>query len=445
MTAATSFAQTLARPGLVGSGLNSDPWWKSSVFFDIVALSGDYPDFKAIAARLDALQGLGIDALIVPTPHLPSELVHTQAAGSSSGSGTAVANGTPDSAIDDFDELVHEASRRNIRVLLNIAPYDPNGEAFVLSAAARFWLSHGIAGFRLISPAGASAQDSQTMLQQLRTLTSSAIGQRIVISSFDPSQASDAPMASPASRHAAVARVAPGASTDHGQLQIDSRIGASAPEAVRLRPLIADTLGQPNLVLDVHGAVAKPVAGAPTEPLAAKGLAAILLTTHAAGMIDSQQLPGLPATPSPATPAATTARPAVNLGSQAVRPAAAVSRAPTLLQWYHELVSLHHGNPAVRNGSITFLDFDSQNALVYVIQPVQGGRIQSGPLNPPLVFVCNLSGKPLQLSLMDALKSLSLRGSFLRTVLRTDDGMGAQDLSSVAVPAYGVYIGELKR
>ena len=70
--AAFASAQTLARPGLAGSGLNTDPWWAHAVFYRIAPRPEDLThevDFKAMAAKLDALQSLGIDALIVPVSY----------------------------------------------------------------------------------------------------------------------------------------------------------------------------------------------------------------------------------------------------------------------------------------------------------------------------------------------------------------------------------------
>jgi alpha-glucosidase len=58
---------------------------------------------------------------------------------------------------------------------------------------------------------------------------------------------------------------------------------------------------------------------------------------------------------------------------------------------------------------------------------------------------CNLSSSPLQLSLTSAIHSLNLRGSYLLTVLRSDQAMGAQDLGSVTLPPFAVYIGALHR
>jgi hypothetical protein len=112
-----------------------------------------------------------------------------------------------------------------------------------------------------------------------------------------------------------------------------------------------------------------------------------------------------------------------------------------LTTWYRQLASLHHDNPVLRSGSTTFLDFDAQNALVWVSKPAPNAP----RLTAPVVVICNLSSSPLQLSLADAMKRLNLHGFFLRTLLRTDHAMGAQDLNSVSVPAYGVYVGELHR
>ena len=94
----------------------------------------------------------------------------------------------------------------------------------------------------------------------------------------------------------------------------------------------------------------------------------------------------------------------------------------------------------IRLGAKTFLDFDGQNALVWVNRP-----IKPSPATPPVVVVCNLSASSVTLSLGASMRSLNLQGWFLRTLLRSDDAMGAQDINAVTVPAFGVYIGELRR
>jgi hypothetical protein len=107
--------------------------------------------------------------------------------------------------------------------------------------------------------------------------------------------------------------------------------------------------------------------------------------------------------------------------------------------WYRQLVVLNHDNAVLHSGSKTLLDFDAQNALVWVSRPPSASAH-----TPPVIVICNLSSSPLQLSLAATIKSLNLRGFFLRTLLRSDKAMGAQDINAVTVPPFGVYIGELR-
>ncbi|HUD23297.1 MAG TPA: hypothetical protein VMQ60_10690 [Acidobacteriaceae bacterium] len=401
-------AQTLARPGLAGSGLNTDPWWKQAVFYQVSSSPASPPggspaeqlrlqqsaDYKSIAARLDALHTLGVDALLVPTPALPGLPA-------------------PDPALDDFDELIHQASQRGIRVLVTLP--GPSATAD-LAPTARFWLSRGVAGFHLVTPPSAGPQDYQTLVQTLRKITNSVVGQRIVLSDFDPA-ASPTPLASSASRQASrstsTSRATRSADSTGAQLQIDARMSQlDLPDAASLRSLLAQSLASPNLLLDFHPP-AQPPRSPDHWPALARVMAAIQLTTHSAALIDADQ-------------------------SLALQPTTPPS--PTLADWYSKLGALHHGNATVRYGSITTLNFDSQNALVWVMRPAPN----SG-LAPPVVVACNLSSSPLQLSLTSAIHSLNLRGSFLLTLLRSDQAMGAQDLGSVTLPPFAVYIGELHR
>jgi hypothetical protein len=451
-----TLAQTLARPGWVGSGLNTDPWWKTAIFFNIRSLGGEYPDFKAITARLDAIQALGVDAVVVPMPHLP-EQPFPPSPGSVSPTVAAAPPLVP--GIDEFDDLVHEASRRNLRVLLNIAPYDPSSPAFDLNAAGRFWLTHGIAGFRLVAPVVATPEEGQTMLQELRRLTNAALGQRIVIAAYDASQPSFVAIATPSGRRGGTASrpISAAVDTDHPQLQVDSRLGKGETNAVTIRPLILQTSGQPNLLL-AYGKPSSqplgltpsdkdhPLAAASSGPSVAKVIATILLTTHTAGMIDAEQVPGLRSTALPVIADAAGSNPAATMkqGSSPAR-LTVQPRSLSVASWIHDLIALHHDNAGLRVGNNAFLDFDNQDALVWVARPSQEGKGQFSPLNPPMVIACNLSAKPVMLSLTSALSGLNLRGTFLRTILRSDDALGPQDLNAVSLPPYGVYIGELKR
>jgi alpha-glucosidase len=428
LAATTAFPQTLARPGWTGSGFNADPWWKHAIFYNAGttdpanSAATTSADLKAITAKLDALRSLGVDALILPPlplPALPAQPAAQRAPAA-----------TPDAAaLDDFDELIHQAARRNIRVLLTLYATAAYAD---LSVPAHFWLSRGVSGFRLTTAPPVSTQDTQAIVQSLRRITSSAVGGRIVISDFSPAAAPTSPRTpTPSSSYRRTSRYS---DSTTAQLQIDSHLDhLPSLDAENVRPLLAQSLLTPDLLLDFSSPLAATSAHSDQSPATHPSLAktdssveraraAILLTTHSAALIGANATAG----PAPGPTAGTVA--SYHAGNN------------TIGDWYRQLSMMHRGNSTLRTGSVSLLDFDAQNALVWVIRPV---TITS--LTPPIVVACNLSGSPLHLSLTTPLKALDLRGIFLRTLLRTDDAMGGQDLDYVNLPPYAVYIGELRR
>jgi hypothetical protein len=199
---------------------------------------------------------------------------------------------------------------------------------------------------------------------------------------------------------------------DRPQLQIDSRLShLDLPEAANLRAMLVQTMEESNILVDINPP--SPPPGAPVQySQLAKVMAAILLTTHPAALLDADTQIGL------------------HVGEHP----------DSLANWYRSLSALHHANAALRYGTSTLLNFDEQNALVWVNRP-PANAVQSNPI----VVACNLSGQPVQLALSGAVKNLDMRGSYLRTILRSDDSFGPQDINNVILPAYGVYIGELRR
>lgn len=98
---------------------SADPWWKHAVIYEIYPRSfqdtnaDGMGDLNGITARLDYLKDLGVDAIWI-TPFYPSPQIDY---------GYDIADYT---AIDpeygtmaDFDRLIREAKKRNIRVLLD--------------------------------------------------------------------------------------------------------------------------------------------------------------------------------------------------------------------------------------------------------------------------------------------------------------------------------------
>src|ERR1700676_5001229 len=64
-------AQTLARPGWVGSGMTPNVWWRHAIVYAVdlgaseSASASAGGGLKAVAGRMDALQTLGVDAVLL--------------------------------------------------------------------------------------------------------------------------------------------------------------------------------------------------------------------------------------------------------------------------------------------------------------------------------------------------------------------------------------------
>jgi hypothetical protein len=109
------------------------------------------------------------------------------------------------------------------------------------------------------------------------------------------------------------------------------------------------------------------------------------------------------------------------------------------LNWYRQLSALSHTNRTLSNGAITVLNQDEQNVLAWVRRPAAATLA-----TPPIVVVENLSSQPVTVSLKPDILRLHLRGSFLRTLLRSDSGMGAMHLDGMTLAPHAVFIGELR-
>ena len=422
----------MARPGWDAAGVNTDPWWQHSIFYKIDPTSTPI-DFKDLTSRLESLRSLGVDALILPAPSLPTQSANSAPA--------------PDNpALNDLDELVHQASLRGMRILLTLPANLP--DPFSVS---RFWLSRGVAGLQVATPPGADTLFTQAVVEALRRITGATVGQRIVLSNLDPTATAVAVPTSPTQR-APVRRTARQPDPNAAQLQIDSPLNHIAiPDASTLRAMLTQSFIQPNVLFDLHRPSVASAAPDP-YPALASAIAAILLTTHSASLIDSTD--NLILNPSPAAepaqptppPAPTPSTSTFTLVAPAATPHAPKPPDPktvaalALTDWYRQLAVLHHGNAALRLGSPTFLNFDQQNALAWVARTPTAST-----LTPPVIVLCNLSSSPVQLALGAALKGLNLRGTYLRSLLRSDKAMGPQDLNSVDLPPFSVYIGELHR
>jgi hypothetical protein len=431
--ATPALPQTLARPGWVGSGLNTDVWWKHPVVYQVNPANFSPTDsggLHGIIQRLDYVHSLGVDGLLLTS--LQPDAAHPQSIDPSFGT------------LDDLDELIHEASRRNIRILLDLDPHIPAAD---LPNVARFWLNRGIAGFHVIG----ATPEARAQAVELRKSAGSYLGQRVLIGDVDTSSTQQR------------SNKAPDAQTT--QLLLDSSLGGVTPlNPAPIRSAIEST---ENIALAGH-AIPLIASDGPSfqrsmtryadgqhNLAVAKLLATILFTTRAQPLLYSGQELGVTAAPSsdsaPSSPAIIwDAPPPPPRGKPAPPPKPEDPNAPpnaaledvnpdSLLNWYRKLIELHHSNATISSGEYLTINRDDQNVLIIIRKP----KVVSAT-TPILVILCNLSGKPAQLSIKADTMKLHLRGSFLRTVLRSDSGMGTMHLESMTLAPYAAYIGEVR-
>jgi hypothetical protein len=394
---AETYAQMLARPGWAGSGMNAAPWWKHAVIYRADPRS--FGGLHGIAEHLDYIHSVGVDAVLLTSLSADAKLAIDP------GSGT----------MDDFDEIVRRASQESIRVLVEL-----DGTQADLAAKTRLWLVHGVAGFYV---PGANADQ----LAEVRKTAGSLGGQRIVIGDVD--------LVGSQSRNGAgpqlVTDPKPGT-----QEKLTASLIRPALEATE--QMAEDGRAVPLLLSDgpkLKSSMSRYGDGAHNLEIA-KSVAVLLMTTRAGAMVYSGQELGLEEAAkeiSFATPPKKGEQPA------ATSVAGENASQTSLLNWYRQLSALSHSNRTMTSAATTVLNHDDQNVLAWVRRPAAASLG-----NPPIVVVENLSSQPVTVSLKADMQKLHLRGSFLRTVLRSDSGMGAMHLDGMTLGPYAAFIGELR-
>lgn len=395
LTLTAAHGQMLSRPGWAGSGMNAAPWWKHAVVYRADPRS--FGGLHGLAEHLNYVRSLGADALLLTS------------LGGDASNPMDPSLGT----IDDVDEIIRRASQDNLRVLVEIDSSSASAEG-----KARLWLTHGAAGFY-------APKSSPDQLAQLRRSAAGFGGQRIVIGDVDASTQIRG--------------------TDSPQLVADARAGTQEKlVASSLRPaleaaqqIVEEGHSIPLLLSDGPG-LKRSISryGDGTHDLEiAKQVAALLMTTRAATMIFSGQELGLSDGSSEISFAE------LKKGEQPnpLGVAAESATPSSLLNWYRQLSALSHTNRTLSNGAITILNHDEQNLLAWVRRPAAASLA-----TPPIIVVENLSSQPVTVSLKPDIQRLHLRGSFLRTLLRSDSGMGAMHLDGMTLAPHSVFIGELR-
>ena len=385
-------SQTLARPGWAGSGISIAAWWKHAVMYR--ADPRGFGGLHGVAEHLDYIRSLGADALLL----------------SSLGGDAQHAIDPSLGTMDDVDEVVRRASQSNVRVLVELDATAPD-----MAARARLWLVRGVAGFYV-------AKTNTSQLTEIRSLANSFAGQRIVIGDLDAGGAQNLP-----------------------QLTVDPKAGTQEKfVASAIRPALEAT----QQIADEGHSIPLLLSDAPTlkrsasrygdgthDVEIAKSVAAMLMTTRAGAMLFYGQELGLP----DGAKDISFATPKKGELPTPTSVAAEDTNQNSLLNWYRQLSALVHSNRTMGSGSITVLNHDDQNVLAWVRKPPVASLA-----TPAVVIVENLSDQPITLSLKGDMQKLRLRGSFLRALLRSDNGMGALHLDGMTLAPHMVFIGELR-
>ncbi|MGC9293333.1 MAG: glycoside hydrolase family 13 protein [Acidobacteriaceae bacterium] len=541
-----------------------NPWWKHAVIYEVYPRSlqdsnGDgIGDLNGIIERLDYLQDLGVDAIWL-TPIYPSPQVDF---------GYDISNYE---AVDpmygtmaDFDRLVAEAKKRNIRVIMDMVmnhtsdqhpwflesrssrnnpkrdwyvwrdgkgpgqppnnweslfghsawTYDAKTQQWyyhkfypqqpdlnwnnpavekAMFGAVRFWLDHGVAGFRLDAiPAlfedpqfrdekilpGKNAygdpneDDSMTnnlpqvhdVLRALRKVTDSYPGQRVLIGeTYMPNIHELAKMY--------------GRNNDELQLPMDMQVGfIDKLDAAEFRRRINEAEtglhgDQPLFVFDNHDNPRSwdRYGDGVHNAAIARILAAILFTTRSTAMMYYGQEIGMVTTPPKtraevqdpigkigwpkekgrdgertpmqwtpgkdagfSTAAKTWLPVAPNYKTVDVQVESA--QKDSLYRWYKTLIAMRRSNPALRDGANIMLNTADPNVLSY---------LRKGPGTGPSVLVAmNFTAQPHTVSF--DLKAQGIHGTQAKTLLQNGGVASSVSLDHVELPPFAVFIGEVQ-
>lgn len=153
--------------------MTPEAWWLRAVFYRLDPArfqdsDGDgHGDLQGVVQRLDYIQSLGVDALVLDE-----------------------ASGEPGS----LDDLVREASRRQLRVLVRLpSSSDAKTQADVLQRV-QGWLSAGVAGvWAPKAESEAAGGDYGALVTALRTLLQRYPGERVLLTDPSPVSLSLAP------------------------------------------------------------------------------------------------------------------------------------------------------------------------------------------------------------------------------------------------------------
>ncbi len=492
-------AQVLARPGWAGSGVAPEAWWSRAVFYRIDPArfqdsNGDgRGDLPGIAQRLDYLQSLGIDALL-----LDGDLQATSTGGLG--------------ALGDLGDLIRQASQRHLRVLLTVTPALQQQPRATLLATVHDWLGAGAAGIWLPEPPAGSDAAFGALQEAIRSLLANFPGVRILLS--DPAPTQPGPALSRSRRSGGdrrdnpstllvISAVFPVGTGSVNQLRSGLLATANEGTERRTEPLLRfagdPPAGSPEaaadgaLLLASRGAVILDFGveiGLDTYPAstlgkpggAADGTLPIMQWTpsnHTLAALETAQNGGAPAPaepvygayhpyqpppraltggmqstvrvtedanvpaapPAPDTlPGFTTRELPAPAPDSARRNVIVEDRDPeSLLNQYRQLIALHHDNATLRNGTEYILPPLAEGTLFWVRRAPAGSRTVGNVLAAE-----NRTGSPVTLDLDRSLQAQGIRPGALRALFSSaPTATTGESTGHLVLPPHAVLLGEI--
>ncbi len=439
-------AQTLAHKGWAGSGLTIDPWWKGAVFYQLDPLTfqdstGDgFGDLNGMTQRLDYLQGLGVDAIVLS----PFQL---QLPPKASGSAFETVYGNE----EDFDKLEQQASLHKMRVLVDL-PLSAKQSAEQTLAMARFWLSRGVGGLRLVAdrtPGGALGQaDEAERVRLLRRICAGYVGDRVLLGDV-------AGTAAPADTAHSVSTRRGESRSDQPQLTVDHAAATlTIWNAATMRALVMGAVA-PNAVLvsdaaDVTRSWTRLSSAGMDDAqrlAVAKMVATAMLAGREAPMLVYGQEIGMAsnaAAPAPmqwgGEPGFTSGTPWIEMGPNAGTATVAAEDVDpgSLLNWYRKLSAMRQQGFALKSGTVALVDTGYPDVVAWV-------RKGSTTGDRPVLVMCNLSGRGVLISVEQQLKQIGLKpASGMMPMALSFTGINpSYTATGINLPPYGIYLGEI--
>jgi len=453
-------AQTLARPGWAGSGVAIEPWWRRAVFYRIDPANfqdsdGDGKgDLAGIAQRIGYLQQLGIDAIVLRLP-LSSASPETQSGFEN------LARAAAERKLRIIVELEPEASGdatnapqqtylSAARFWLNqgAAGIDLDSAALASSSdeqaaalvRALHDLLHGFPGGRILvanaAPVGdtalakALAQDAQLVAAKPFAVATSAA---VLRTELDAALGAGPLSPGPTGKSRTRARAPEPANFLWSASAVKSSTSTSAAQQLALQRTMAMLLlaSRAAVMIDYGQEIGlgeeslmqwtpKNITPKSTAPIERREATATTTTTpippkpkpqsNVYGPFVPYVPPAKPKTSDTDTPAKVdpdtlpgftsgTLPGSLNTDAETVNVAVEEADPHSLLNFYRKLIELHHGNASMHNGAQTVLDQDDLDAMLWVRRPPPGAATAT-----TVVAICNLSAKPLALSLGFELK-----------------------------------------